>query len=75
MKKHRLENLTAYIEKDEDGVFVGSVPMLQSCYAQGKTQQEMLKSLEKVISLCVRNQKKTGINTFVGIQNIDLKHA
>ncbi|MCB9805704.1 type II toxin-antitoxin system HicB family antitoxin [Candidatus Nomurabacteria bacterium] len=75
MKKQRLNNLVVYIEKDEDGVFVGSIPTLQSCYAEGKTQVEMLKNLEQVAKLCLRNQKKTKINTFVGIQNITLKNA
>lgn len=75
MKKYKLKNFTVYIEKDEDGVFVGSIPTLRSCYAEGRTQTEMLKNLKQVAILCLRNQKKTGINTFVGIQNIDLKHA
>ncbi len=74
MKKHNLNNLTVYIEKDEDGVFIGSIPALQSCYAEGKTQEEMLKNLEQVAKLCLRNQKLE-INTFVGIQNITLKNA
>ncbi len=75
MNKHKLSNLTVYIEQDEDGVFVGSIPVLNSCYAEGKTQAEMLKNLEKVAKLCLRNQKKIGINAFVGIQNIELKNA
>ena len=65
---------TVYIEKDEDGVFIGSVPQLASCYAQGKTQEEMLSNLKEVILLCDRNQKGAG-HTFVGIQNIELSHA
>ena len=36
---------TVYIEQDEDGVFIGSVPSVGSCYAEGKTQKKMLKSL------------------------------
>ena len=75
MKKRQLNNFTAYIEKDEDGVFVGSIPTLGPCYAEGKTQAEMIKNLEQVAKLCLRNQKKIGQNTFVGIQNISLKHA
>ncbi len=75
MKKQQLNNLTVYIEKDEDGVFVGSIPALQSCYAEGKTQSEMLKNLKQVARLCLRNQKKIGTNTFIGIQNIQLKNA
>lgn len=75
MNKHKINNLTVYIEKDENGVFVGSIPTLQSCYAEGSTQEEMLKNLEQVALLCLRNQKKVGISTFIGIKNIVLKNA
>jgi len=46
---------TVYIEQDEDGVFIGSVPSVPSCYAQGKTQEEMLDNLRDVLKLCLRN--------------------
>ena len=51
-------NLTVYIERDEDGVFIGSIPTIYACYAQGKTQEEMLKNLREVLSLCLRNTNK-----------------
>ena len=28
------------VEKDEDGFFVGDVPQLRACYAQGKTMKK-----------------------------------
>ena len=69
-------NLTVYIEKDEDGVFVGSIPTVPSCYAQGKTQEEMLKNLRSVLNLCLRNNKKNlDSSKFVGIQNLEVSYA
>ena len=70
-------NLTVYIERDEDGVFIGSIPTISSCYAQGKTQEEMLKNLREVLSLCLRNTNKDTLeNTkFVGIQNLEINYA
>lgn len=44
-----------YIEQDEDGVYVGSVPSIPCCHAQGDTQEEMLKNLTEVGKLCLRN--------------------
>ena len=38
----KFKQLPAYIEKDEDGVFIGSVQSLPSCYAKGNTKKEML---------------------------------
>jgi predicted RNase H-like HicB family nuclease len=66
---------TVYIEQDEDGVFIGSVPALPACHAEGKTQHEMLANLQEVVRLCARNTKKLPCNTFVGIQNVTLQHA
>ena len=70
-------NLTVYIERDEDGVFIGSIPTISSCYAQGKTQEEMLKNLREVLILCLRNTNKDALeNTkFVGIQNLEINYA
>jgi len=69
-------NFTVYIERDEDGVFIGSIPTIPSCYAQGKTQEDMLKNLREVLRLCLRNNKNTLENTkFVGIQNLEVAYA
>ncbi len=74
----KTSNITVYIEQDEDGIFIGSVPSISSCYAQGDTQEELMANLSDVVRLCLRNQedsediKKT---RFVGIQNLDLSHA
>ena len=68
---------TAYIEQDEDGIFVGSIPTVPSCYAEGKTQREMLKNLQKVLKLCLRNVNIREIEKikFVGIQNLEVMYA
>ena len=68
---------TVYIEQDEDGIFVGSIPSVSACHAEGKTQEEMLENLSEVLKLCLRNaDKKAGqSNRFVGIQNLELSHA
>ncbi len=67
---------TVYIERDEDGIFIGSIPSISSCYAQGKTQEEMLKNLREVLKLCLRNNKDSlEITKFVGIQNVEISYA
>lgn len=75
MKKDQIDNLTVYIEKDEDGMFIGSIPTLKSCHAQGKTQAEMLQNLKQVAKICLRNSDKAGSSSFVGIKNIKLENA
>ena len=61
------------IEKDEDGFFVGEVPSLKACYAQGKTLDELLQNMREVIALCLEDQnEKESISEFVGIQKISV---
>ena len=65
------------IQQDEDGMFVGSVPALPSCHAQGKTQEEMLNNLQDVLKLCLRNTDQQALEKtrFVGIQNLKVRDA
>lgn len=68
---------TVYIEQDEDGVYIGSVPSVPSCYAEGRTQEEMMHNLRQVLVLCLRNSDKGKMckHRFVGIQNLELSNA
>lgn len=68
---------TVYIEQGEDGIFVGSIPAVPSCHAEGRTQNEMLKNLEQVLKLCLRNVnvKEVERTRFVGIQNLEVSYA
>ena len=68
---------TVYIEQDEDGVFIGTIPMIPSCYAEGDTQEEMLANLSEVAKLCLRNMDPSTLANvhFVGIENIDVSDA
>lgn len=68
---------TVYIEQDEDGMFIGSVPMVPSCYAEGETQEQMLQNLSDVLKLCLRNIDTSVLQKthFIGIKNLDISHA
>lgn len=68
---------TVYIEQDEDGIFIGSIPAVPACHAQGKTQEKMLKNLQEVLKLCLRNVNLKDVEKtqFVGIQNLKISHA
>ena len=71
------KNFTVYIERDEDGMFIGSIPTVPSCYAEGRDQKEMLKNLQQVLKLCLRNVnvKEVEKTKFVGIQNLEVSYA
>ena len=37
------------IEKDEDGVFIGTVPSLKGCYSYGDTLDELMANVKEAI--------------------------
>ena len=67
----------AYIEQDEDGIYIGSIPSVSNCHAQGETQEELLENLKEVLTLCIRNTETDEIKKtrFIGIQDLELSHA
>ena len=39
------------VEKDEDGILVGSVPSIPGCYTQGETIEELIANLKEAIEV------------------------
>ncbi len=68
--KKKADNFTVVIEKDEDGFYIGSVPMLRGCHTQGKTIDELMKSIKEVIELCLEVERDAPKEEFVGIQQV-----
>jgi len=62
-----------YIEQDEDGFYVGEVPQLRACYAQGRTLDELMKNITEVIGLCLEAEDDLQSHpNFIGIQKVIL---
>lgn len=55
VKDHYLQ---VVVEIDEDGKYVASCPALQACYTQGDTYEEVLRNIEDVIALCLKEARK-----------------
>jgi predicted RNase H-like HicB family nuclease len=51
---------TVVVEKDEDGLFVASVPLLQGCYTQGETYEEALENIKDAIKLHIESRRELG---------------
>ena len=45
------------IERDEDGLYVASVPELPACYTQGETLEEARQRIKEVIELVLKEDK------------------
>jgi predicted RNase H-like HicB family nuclease len=57
MKKVKLP---VVVTRDEDGYYVAEVPVLRSCFTQGKTKEEALTNIKEVIHLCLENMAEEG---------------
>ena len=52
--------LPVVITQDEDGYFLAEVPVLTSCFTQGKTKEEALANIKEVIPLCLEHMAEEG---------------
>jgi len=63
------------IEKDEDGFFVGEVPALKGCYAQGRNVDELMRNMRDVIGMCLEDEADPVIqNEFIGVQKVSIEN-
>jgi predicted RNase H-like HicB family nuclease len=46
-----MRDFYVFIERDEDGMYIGEVPQLAACYSQGRTLDELLQNMREVIAL------------------------
>lgn len=51
---------TVVVEKDEDGLYVASVPFLQGCYTQGESYEEALENIKDTIKLHIEARRALG---------------
>jgi len=70
MKKY---NFTILIERDEDGIYIASVPALKGCHTQANSVEELLPRIKEVIELCLEVESDEFLqNEFVGIQQVEV---
>ena len=51
---------TVVVERDEDGLYIASVPLLQGCYTQGGTYEEALENIKDAIKLHIEARQSLG---------------
>ena len=72
MSKKRYE-FPVIIERDEDGLYVGSVPELPGCHTQAKTMDKLLERTKEAIKAYLKTEKDTGLSEqFIGVQQIEV---
>lgn len=51
---------TVVVERDEDGLYIASVPLLQGCYTQGETYEEAMANIKDAIRLHIEARRTLG---------------
>jgi predicted RNase H-like HicB family nuclease len=61
------------IERDEEGLYVASVPQLPGCHTDATSLDELMVEVREAILLCLEVQGEEQINLeFVGIQRVTI---
>jgi predicted RNase H-like HicB family nuclease len=72
LSKFKGLTLPLFVEKDEDGFYVVECPVLEGCYAQGKTIDEALKNVREVIEMILEEKEAQEILKFYRPSEISL---
>lgn len=61
------------VEKDEEGYYVASVPVLPGCHTQARSLDELMTRIREAIALCLEADEvpEEQLN-FVGIQRVSV---
>jgi len=61
------------IEKDEEGLYVASVPDIPGCHTQGKTLNQVLERIKEAIEVCLEaDGSEIKPMKFVGLQKVEV---
>lgn len=69
----KVKKFDVLVEKDECGLFIGSVPALPGCYSQGRTEKELISNIKEAIGLhleTIKEARKTQAPQFIGIKKV-----
>jgi len=70
----RLLKYSAVIERDEDGVYVASIPELPGCHSQSRNLDELTQRIREAAELYLEvADGETEKREFVGIQIIEVQ--
>ena len=66
-----MRHFNVIIERDEDGLYVGSVPQIPGCHTQGRSLDELVERMREAIELCLEVEGAPAQPLeFIGIQRI-----
>ena len=68
------EEFTVIIERDEEGLFVGTVPSPRGCHTQARSLDELMERIKEAIQLCLEVEGDLAPEQLqlVGVQKVAL---
>ena len=57
---HKIMRFTVVMEKDEDGIYVVTVPALPGCISDGRTVEEAMSNIKEAIRGFIEDMKSDG---------------
>lgn len=68
-----MKQFDVVIEKDSEGYYVASVPILRGCHTQARSLDELMDRIREAIELCLEVQEEIPEPLdFVGVQRISV---
>lgn len=72
-KKITKKEFHIIIERDSEGYYIASVPVLPGCHTQAKSLDELIKRARETIDLCLEvHDGDVEYNEFIGVQKVVL---
>lgn len=63
-------DFTIVVERDEDGLYVASVPQFPGCHTQARSLDELMERAKEAIALFLEDDEALPELEFVGVQRI-----
>jgi predicted RNase H-like HicB family nuclease len=71
MKTKKIREFSVLIERDSEGYYVASVPVLPGCHTQARSLDKLIERIHEAIDLCLEVER-TPLEPleFVGVQKV-----
>ena len=72
MKAKKIREFNVVIERDSEGYYVASVPVLRGCHTQAKSLDKLIERIQEAIDLCFEVDRTPVLLEFVGVQKVSV---